>query len=553
MADIDYDKIPDKDLLAIKQGKWDNVSDSTLLMLKGQTTAPPPTPETAPEPSLIDAIKDGWMSLPQSLPRWGKNMAGVITNPMGVLQGARDVAMGGLNKVIPGVAAAGQPEAWDAFKQNLNQNYGSWPNFKNYLSTDLPSAMTDVGSALSGAGGLMRAGGMSTAGELAARGGQMIDPLNLMAKGVSAATYPVRQGAKGTMGMFTGSGLGTVDQVLADSGNPRMLKYMRGQAGGEQLVGDMNSALGRVQEMRRTDYQDQLANMQKANIPIDPTPLVNEAKLLESAYQIKRDPNLVTSQASPAATGVQEGNPLGLNFYGSKLDGSPSQYGGPITGDAAAVKKILETIQYWPNNTAVGLDLLKQRLGASYQTVRGTNAEPFATRLENTTKELVAGAVPEYKEMLGKYEAASDLIKQVNDALSVGGRKGTDGAIRRLQTAMKDNYDFRQDVLQKLEDEVGGDLMSKLAGYNMRAPVLTGFRGASVEAGSIFSAILGANPKILALPLLATPRVVGEFLNVVGNMYKTFQAGKTLFPTGVRQGAFQAGKLQQYGPPQMTQ
>ena len=115
------------------------------------------------------------------------------------------------------------------------------------------------------------------------------------------------------------------------------------------------------------------------------------------------------------------------------------------------------------------------------------------------------------------YSEASDLIHEIERALSLGEKASADTAIRKLQSLTRNNantnYGSRLGLAQTLEEQGGTPFISDLSGQalNALAPRGLGKLAASGTALSSFS-----NPYMLAALPFQSPRLMGESAYALG-------------------------------------
>jgi hypothetical protein len=370
------------------------------------------------------------------------------------------------------------------------------------------------------------------AGAVIGKTGAAIDPLTLAGKVVAPVVNAGGKLAAGSLGFTTGGGRESINKAFqaGQEGIPEFTQAMRGNVTGEELRSSAKSALQVIKDDRAADYQKRLANLQSNNsvfpstaFQIDPKPVRDRTAQLEKMYNIKRDPK----------TGE-------LDFSRSTLDRN-------AIGD---VENVIKTVEDWGSQPGdlmpVGMDILKRKLDDFYSDSK--NSRGFVTSLKNVVKDTIINQVPEYKTMLKNYEQSSAQISEIETALSLGTRSGADTGIRKLISALKDNNEFRGSLIKILDDANGGELAAKIAGYNLSPLTPTRLVGQGLSIGAVSSLFYGFSPQVAVALTMASPRIVGELVQAIGYASKQADKVKKIFPTGVRQGAFQAGRAAQIAP-----
>jgi hypothetical protein len=123
---------------------------------------------------------------PKSAIEYGKNILTPLIHPVDTVTGIRDLAFGGLGKIIPGADVGDQQQKFDAFRQMLADRYGGYENIKRTIATDPVGSLADVSSVLTGGGSLAaKLPGMAgKIGSTAAAAGRIAEPVNLVKQGV---------------------------------------------------------------------------------------------------------------------------------------------------------------------------------------------------------------------------------------------------------------------------------------------------------------------------------------------------------------------------------
>lgn len=321
----------------------------------------------------------------------------------------------------------------------------------------------------------------------------------------------VGKGAKQVLGKMTGAGTGAVEEAIKSgektgfTWNPLKSrtdfdKALRGEISGEDIVDNAKGALQSLKEMRTAEYQKQLAKI-SGEKSIDASPVFKKMDGLMKQYNIKTNPDgtLDLSRVAMGKTGRKD------------------------------IEEVINTISDWGtqkgDRTPVGLDTLKRQLDDFYSD--SSQARQFVTSLRNTVRSTISNAVPEYDKMTKGYSEATRLIKDMESGLMIRkqgmtGRVVADQTLRRLTSAMRDNFELRKDLLETLGNKAGQDLSGQTAGYAMRSITPLGISGTG-------PAILGeaalahyVHPAFWPVLAASSPRVSGEFLRMFGKALGEF-------------------------------
>jgi hypothetical protein len=280
-----------------------------------------------------------------------------------------------------------------------------------------------------------------------------------------------------------------------------------------------------IREERRVNYQNRLQSISANTQELDITPIQGKLDDLLKEY------NITTTDK-----GV-------LDFSRSKLD----------RAEHGKIENIVNDIRDWGSKpgdtTPIMLDTLKQRLDDFYSPSR--NSSSFVQRLKTTIKDTIVKDVPAYADMTKEYSRLSDDIKSLETALSLKDKNSVNTALSKLSNAMKQDNQYRLQLIGKLQEYAGRDVLSELAGlqFNPLFPRSGGYgrviTGMGFMAGG---AALGINPAFASLLALGSPRVVGEFLNAMGIAQKGLKAVRKATPPLTGNVLYQAGRAKQQSP-----
>jgi hypothetical protein len=185
----------------------------------------------------------------------------------------------------------------------------------------------------------------------------------------------------------------------------------------------------------------------------------------------------------------------------------------------------LDPAQY---HTPEGMDALKQKIGGIVENI------PFETKtakmvggdVYNSIRSEITKQAPEYSKAMKDYSAASDQIKEIERALSLGQKSSVDTAMRKLQSLMRNNvntnYGNRQALARQLEQMGGKDLMPALAGQALNSPTPRGLQALGATGTGVAAFF---NPSVLPLLAAQSPRLAGEAALAAGRVAGAGRAG----------------------------
>ncbi|AJE03441.1 hypothetical protein [Geobacter pickeringii] len=314
------------------------------------------------------------------------------------------------------------------------------------------------------------------------------------AKGLKVVGRTAGEIGAGLLGTTTGTGGAAIRQ--AAKGNPVFRQTMRAAANapeavGAEIVDRAKSALQKLRDDRGTAYRAKLAEIAGDMSRLDLSPVMREWERVQSRFGVRKD---------------AAGN----------LDLSRSTLGRKELSD---VQEISDLLNGWGREsgdlTPAGLDLLKRKLDNLYTESKDSRA--IVAGLRSTVKKTIVDAVPEYSNMVKGYEEATGLINELERSLALGKKPAMDTTLRRLTQTMKDNQQFKWDLLTRLEGKSGEELADMIAGYTLAPWAPQGGFGKATTlgaAGGVATHVL--TPPYLAMLALSSPRVVGESLSRLG-------------------------------------
>lgn len=210
---------------------------------------------------------------------------------------------------------------------------------------------------------------------------------------------------------------------------------------------------------------------------------------------------------------------------------------GQIKNEKAAQvgQKITEEIERWKNldpkefHTPEGLDALKQRIGGIVESIpfEEKTARMVGTKVYNSIKSEIVKQAPVYADTMKGYSEASDLVREIERSLSLGQKASADTSMRKLQSIMRNNvntnYGNRIDMMKKLEEQGGHEVMPALAGQALNSWTPRGLGGAVAGGLGMGGYALGGPG--LAIPTLAaqSPRLMGEAALKTGQLARVLK------------------------------
>lgn len=197
---------------------------------------------------------------------------------------------------------------------------------------------------------------------------------------------------------------------------------------------------------------------------------------------------------------------------------------------AQALSQIKGEIDNWKSldpaefHTPEGLDALKQKIGGILEEIpfEQKTARSAAGKVYDSLKSEISQQAPEYSKVMKGYSEASDTIKEIERALSLGQKASADTAMRKLQSLMRNNvntnYGQRTKLAEALQRSGGQEFMPALAGHALNSPLPRGIQQALSGTGGAGLALTGNILPAAGLAAVSSPRLMGETFYGAGKM-----------------------------------
>jgi len=343
-----------------------------------------------------------------------------------------------------------------------------------------PQVAADIGVAAAQTGG---------EADVAGTTGLVSAAVPAVGKVLGGAAKLVGRGVGELAGKTTGAGYGAIKQAFRDS-SPEFVKALRGdvEATTANILTQSRDALHSIADTMRTEYRSSLAKLKTVTKEADITDIRNKIPELLEGYGVK----------------IKKGG--AIDFSRSSIADKAEQ---------RRLKELLDGFNEWGTRkgdlTPAGLDILKKRLDDFYSP--SSQVRAFVTSLRNSVKKKIESVVPEYEKMTKNYAETIGTIKEIEKGLSLKDGASSDTAIRKLTSVLRQNNEFRQALVQRLEQETGKNITGQIAGTALSPLAPRGIAGALV--GGVAAIPLLTFKTLVGLPL-ASPRLVGELARVLG-------------------------------------
>jgi hypothetical protein len=217
---------------------------------------------------------------------------------------------------------------------------------------------------------------------------------------------------------------------------------------------------------------------------------------------------------------------LSFNGIDKALQDASSKvaFKGQVTRGAAAEKlsEVSQKINEWKNldpvefHTPEGLDALKQSIGETLESIPFDKSQQrmIIGDVYNAVKDEIVKQAPTYAKTMKSYSDATDQIKEIEKALSLGKKASADTAMRKLQSLTRNNvntnYGQRLNLAKELEMQGGQQMMPALSGQALADWTPRGIQRATAPIGGVGLFSVGGIPAVVGGAAVSSPRVVGE-------------------------------------------
>lgn len=284
---------------------------------------------------------------------------------------------------------------------------------------------------------------------------------------------------------FTAARKGGVEEELFTSA-------LRGKTTPEQLVQVTRENVAKINSQRQGLFRQTIDELGDSFVETKPAKLAIQDSLKEA--------------------GIKVGDNGLLDFSGSKLKLVPQAQ--------TKIQTAFTEVNNLPGQTTLrDIDTTRQAVKALSLTGDDPSANLGNKLLDDTVRGIrTAGEdVPGYGQMLDEFGETSQFLDELQRGLSTGDKKTIDQTYRRMATALKTNNEQRMSLVRELDDVTDGAILSQISGQQLSEvmprgifrQIAAGLTGTTVITGT-------ASPALLPGLLLASPRVVGEFVRALG-------------------------------------
>lgn len=429
-------------------------------------------------------------NIPSSFRNLIGNIVEAVTNPVETAKSVLDVGAGALQNVLPEkfVQFVGEDKQSREMARTVGQfyadRYGTGEGLKKAIAQDPVGVLADLSTVLSGGATIAP---RAIAAPLAATA-RTIDPLAIAARGTQATLSATGKVIAPTIGVQTGVGA-----------EPFRQAYRAGREGGETAEAFRANISGTTP---MTDVLD------AAKLNLDALRLERSNQYRSGMTNISRDKSVLSFDGIDTALKQAEGR---TKFKGQVKDQSAFN----ALSEARTLVddwKKLDPAEY---HTPEGFDALKQSIGAVLEKFDPkTNSYNTINQVYNSVKSEITKQAPVYANTMKEYTQATEQIREVEKALSLGNKASADTAMRKLQSLMRDNvqtnYGQRVKLARELEKAGGRELMPSLAGQALSDIAPRGLQRATALPAGGLAYLIGGIPAAGVSLATSSPRIMGE-------------------------------------------
>ena len=300
-----------------------------------------------------------------------------------------------------------------------------------------------------------------------------------------------------TLGMGTGAGGESIRQAYraGREGIEDFVANMRGNVGGGGLVDRARAAVQRMRQDMGRAYATGKgggAGWADDTSVLSPAPIRQAMQQADDAFSFGGIPN-------PGIEGVQRDVRRVVDQWLTAAETNPRHL------------------------TVEGFDALKKHIASIYpDNVANRTGRAYVTQVSRAVRDSIIQQRPQYAQSMSNYGAATDELDEIAKALSLGDKASVDTALRKLTSVMRNNvnanFGERLRGVGTLATEGGDDLLPGIAGQALNSWMPRGLQAAGVTLGSM------ANPSLLPLATLTSPRLMGEAAHAAGQGARAMSA-----------------------------
>ena len=178
------------------------------------------------------------------------------------------------------------------------------------------------------------------------------------------------------------------------------------------------------------------------------------------------------------------------------------------------------------------VDVLKQNLADFYSDNGKIRA--MVADLERKTIDILEDQVPGYANMTANFARDTKIINEITKDFSMGSKASNEQGLQKLIRAMKDDNQFRENFLRLISQHSKDPLEPQLAGILAQSWIPTSLAGRMGGMYEIIRGTAGLDPHMAIALATSSPRISGEFLNILGKTMPTVIKGARYAPQAIQ-------------------
>lgn len=357
--------------------------------------------------------------------------------------------------------------------------------------TTLLGKIATGGAVGAGTGGIYGAGRAESLQELPETIFEDVKTGGIIGSAFPAAGQAVRglgKLASELLGITTGTGARSINQAFSAGkrGSNTFLENLRGKVSKTDVVDAARNELDKLKIAKNAEYSRNMEAIKTDKSSLDLQGVIDKLRGIKKDYNV----------------------------------GGFSKAGKSTQKAIDEVSDIVDEFAKKPEiHTAEGFDALKQRIYDISFPIEERQANNVIKQMGNAVKSEITKQAPTYAKTMKEYTEASNNIRELENALSLKDGKSVDTALRKLQSAFRNNvasnYGTRGDLVEKL----GGDyLADAIAGQNLADLMPRGLVGRLAGGAGVYTqnipAILSSSPKLVG----ESAYYLGRASNVLPNI-----------------------------------
>lgn len=394
-------------------------------------------------------------------------------------------------------------DAARAVNQFMSNRYGGKQQFLNTLENDPVGVLGDVSSLFTMGGGLLGKTKLASEANLVSKTGKLLDPVSLLQKGVDITAPQVAS---------------FLSQKPAEA---YRVAYRAGKTGGQDLI-DFNAAIG--DKLPQSEIVSKYKEAEKAsrNIAQDEYKKLKFGDQFDQGWaddKTRLDFGSIKNKFNDMKKGIQ------LRGQ-STLDLLPAQQ-----AHLDDLSNLIDTYAKKPSlHTSEGVDLFKKTVSEKLNRIDSPSAAVaniYGKTAENAYK-LISSENRRYAPSMKAYENAMNTLDEIHR--SIGNNEVPPASLlNKFNGLLKESgpAEYRMDLMNKLKEKTGIDIMPMIAGQALKDPLASGaakYIAPAVAAGSgVGVHLLGGGAPLTAATIATimagtSPYVLGQGSKYAGKV-----------------------------------